>query len=62
MRQIEENIDRFGHEEAMLKNGREPALARVFEKLKEARSGPTIIQTPPAYDPEANRVAEKAVQ
>lgn len=30
--------------------------------IKQIRSHPTIVQNPPAYDPQANGVAEKAVQ
>ena len=62
MRKIEEDINRLGHKEVIVKGDGEPALVQVLEKIKEARSGPTIIQNPPAYDPQANGAAEKAVQ
>ena len=40
----------------------EPALVQVLENVKLAREAPSIIQHSPAYDPQANRAAEKAVQ
>ena len=40
----------------------EPALVQVLENVKLARDAPSIIQHSPAYDPQVNGAAEKAVQ
>ena len=57
-----EDIDLMGHTEIILKGDGEPALVQVMEEVKRRRCHPTIIQNPPAYDPQSNGAAEKAVQ
>ena len=52
----------MGHTEIILKGDGEPALIQVMEEIKKRRCHPTIIQNPPAYDPQSNGAAEKAVQ
>ena len=37
-------------------------MVQVLEQIKQARDAPTLLQNPPAYDPQSNGVAEKAVQ
>ena len=45
-----------------MKGDGEPALVQVLENVKLAREAPSTIQHSPAYDPQANGAAEKAVQ
>jgi len=59
---IIEDIDRLGHTEVILKGDGEPALQDVLQEVKRRRVHPTLLQGPPAYDPQANGAAEKAVQ
>ena len=59
---IEEDIARLGYPDVILKGDGEPALVHVLENVKLAREAPSVIQHSPAYDPQANGVAEKAVQ
>ena len=59
---ILEDIARLGHTDVMLKGDGEPALMQVLQEVKEQRKQPTTVQGPPAYDPQANGMAEKAVQ
>ena len=46
----------------MLKCDWEPAIVQLLKKVKEKRVNNTILEHPPAYDPQSNGVAEKAVQ
>ena len=57
-----EDIDLMGHTEIILKGDGEPALIQLMDEIKRRRNHPTIIQNPPAYDPQSNGAAEKAVQ
>lgn len=59
--QILGDVDALGHAEVILKGDGEPALQQVLKEVKK-RIHPTIIQAPPAYDPQSNVVAEHAVQ
>ena len=58
---IVENIGELGYTEIILKGDGEPALNDVMEKVKSAREHSTILQNPPAYDPQSNGAIEKAV-
>jgi hypothetical protein len=60
--QIIDDIGRLGYTEVILKGDGEPALQDVLQEVKRRRTHPTILQGPPAYDPQANGAAEKAVQ
>ena len=60
--QIIEDIARLGYAEVLLKGDGEPALQDVLHEVKKRRTHSTILQGPPAYDPQANGAAEKAVQ
>ena len=62
LQQLVKDIEDLGHTKIILKGDGEPALVNLMEKNKQARSHPTIIQKPPAYDPQASGVAERAVQ
>ena len=57
-----DDIDMFGHTEVLLKGDGEPALVQVQTAIKDKRAHPTICQNPPAYNPQANGAAERAVQ
>ena len=59
---IVDDIDRLGHTEVILKGDGEPALQDVLREVKRQRVHPTLLNGPPAYDPQANGAAEKAVQ
>ena len=56
-----EDIDQMGHTDIILKGDGEPALVQVMEEVKKRRVHDTIIQNPPAYDPQSNGAIEKAV-
>ena len=62
IKKLVETIDNWGQTKIILKNDGEPALVRVAEEVKRARTHETIPQSPPAYDPAANGAAEHAVQ
>ena len=57
-----DDLDMFGHTEIVLKSDGEPAIMQVQNAVKASRVHPTICQNPPAYDPQANGAAERAVQ
>ena len=59
---IKEDIATLGYQDVILKGDGEPALVQVLENVKLAREAPSVIQHSPAYDPQANGAAEKAVQ
>ena len=59
---IKEDIARLGYQNVTLKGDGEPALVQVLENVELAREAPSIIHYSPAYDPQANGAAEKAVQ
>ena len=62
MQKINEDLNRLGHKKFIVKGDGEPALVQVLERIKIMRDENIIVQNPPAYDPQANGVAEKAVQ
>ena len=59
---IKEDIARLGYQDVILKGDGEPAMVQVLGNVKFAREAPSIIQHSPAYDPQANGAAEKAVE
>ena len=59
---IMQDIDELGHNDVILKCDGENSIVHLLKKVKEKRVGNTIIEHPPAYDPQSNGVAEKAVQ
>ena len=59
---IIQDIDELGHNEVILKCDGENSIIHLLKKVKERRIGNTILEHPPAYDPQSNGVAEKAVQ
>lgn len=55
-------MDETGQTRMILKGDGEPALAQVQEAIEEKRSHETVVQNPPAYDPQSNGAAERTVQ
>ena len=62
VKKILEDIDEMGHTDIILKTDGEPALVQVATEVKRQSPHSTVLQNPPAYDPAANGVAERAVQ
>ena len=56
------DIERLGYTDIIIKGDGEPALVQVMNEIKKRRAHSIIVQKPPAYDPQANRRAEKPVQ
>lgn len=61
VKKLRRSIDRPGNTRVILKGDGEPALVQVQEAVKDARNHETILENPPAYDPQANGEAERAV-
>ena len=57
-----ESIKETGNTNIRLKTDGEPALVQVQERIAEKRGQATIPENPPAYDPQSNGEAERAVQ
>ena len=62
VKKVLKSIDETGNTRMILKGDGEPALVQVQEAVKEKRSHETVLQNPPAYDPQSNGMAERAVQ
>ena len=56
------SIKETGNTKIRLKTDGEPALVQVQERIAEKRGQATIPENPPAYDPQSNGEAERAVQ
>ena len=57
-----DDVELFGHTEVILKSDGEPAIVQVQSAIKDKRAHGTICQNSPAYNPQANGAAERAVQ
>ena len=57
-----DHIGLWGHTELIIKGDGEPALVQVQEAIKDKWNHKTVPQNPPAYNPQANGAAERAVQ
>ena len=57
-----ESIKETGNTNIRLKTDGEPALVQVQERIAEKRGQATIPEDPPAYDPQSNGEAGRAVQ
>ena len=57
-----DDIELFGHTEVILKSDGEPSMVQVQGAIKEKRAHGTMCQNSPAYNPQANGAAERAVQ
>ena len=62
MRRIVKDLKEMGRTDIILKTDGEPALVAVQEAIQARRPGRTMLQNPPAYNPESNGACEKAVQ
>ena len=57
-----DDIELFGHTEVILKSDGEPSMVQVQGAIREKRAHGAICQNSPAYNPQANGAAERAVQ
>ena len=57
-----DDIGLWGHTELIIMVDGEPALVQVQEAIKDKWNHETVPQNPPAYNPQANGAAERAVQ
>ena len=57
-----DDIELFGHTEVILESDGEPSMVQVQGAIREKRAHGTICQNSPAYNPQANGAAERAVQ
>ena len=57
-----DDVELFGHSEVILKSDGEPSIVQVQGAIRESRTHGTICQNSPAYNPQANGAAERAVQ
>ena len=62
IKQFVKDLEDWGRKDVCIKSDGEPAIIAVQSALAEARTGRTVPLNPPAYNPKANGVAEKAVQ
>ena len=59
---VNRSMRETGFTKMALKGDGEPALVQVQEAVKDKRNHETIVENPPAHDPQANGEAERAVQ
>ena len=62
VKQIVRDLETWGLKDICLKTDGEPAMIALQEAIAKARSAKTIPRNPPAYNPQSNGTAEKAVQ
>ena len=62
VKQIVRDLEAWGLKDICLKTDGEPDMLALQEAIAKARSSRTIPRNPPAYNPQSNGTAEKAVQ
>ena len=62
MDRLLDDVKMFGHTAITLKSDGEPALVQMQEEIARRREHSTVMQNPPAYDPQANGAIERGVQ
>ena len=62
IKELVKDLDAWGRKEICVKTDGEPAIVAFQTELMRVRQDRTVPQNPPAYDPQGNGGAEKAVQ
>ena len=62
VKKVCQSMGETGFTKMALKGDGEPALVQIQEEVKAKRMHETILENPPAHDPQANGEAERAVQ
>ena len=62
IKQLVRDLDDWGRHDVCLKTDGEPSMIAMHAAVAAARTGSTIRRNPPAYNPQSNGAAEKAVQ
>ena len=62
IKQIIKDLDTWGRRDVCIKTDGEPAIVAFQRELIRMREHRTVPMNPPAYDPQGNGAAEKAVQ
>jgi len=62
VKQLVRDLETWGLKDICLKTDGEPAILALQQAVAKARSSRTIPRNPPAYNPQSNGSAEKAVQ
>ena len=61
VKRVTQAVDELGYTKVVIKTDGEPAIVAVQEKIAANRVHGTLVENPPAYDPQANGGAERAV-
>ena len=62
LRQLAKDLEEWGRKDICVKTDGEPAMIAVQTALAALRKSRTVPRNPPAYNPQSNGAAEKAVQ
>ncbi len=62
VKQLIKDIETWGRKDICLKTDGEPAIVALQTEVIKQRTARTVPMNPPAYDPQGNGAAEKAVQ
>ena len=62
VKKILDDLDQLGHFDMIFKGDGEPALVQVMKEIRKKRIHTTLLENPPAYDPQSDGSAEKTVQ
>ena len=62
VKKVLKSISETGHVKVVVKTDGEPAIVQLQEEIIKQRTQDTLAENPPAYDPQANGEAERAVQ
>ena len=62
IKRLVKDIEEMGRQDIILKTDGEPAMIALQSAVQAARSGRTVLENPPQYNPQSNGACEKAVQ